>query len=124
LIYVIAVALAVLANWLLPLPWLANPLGEILFAVGWLMVLLGLVIIVSSIRTLGRAKTTVKPHEAATHLVTIGPFSFSRNPIYLGNTTIMVGIGLITGIVWFIVFAIIAAFATQKLAIEPEERHL
>lgn len=124
LIYVVALALAILANWLMPLPWLPNPLGDILFAVGWLMVVLGLAMIVSSIRTLGRAKTTVKPHEAATHLVTNGPFSFSRNPIYLGNTIIMLGIALVSGIVWFVVFGIIAAFATQKLAIEPEERHL
>ncbi len=124
LIYIAAVALAVIANWLWPLPWLSNPLSDFLFAFGWLLVVLALAMIVSAIRTMRRAHTTVKPHEAAEHLVTRGPFSFTRNPIYLGNTIIMLGIGLIAGVVWFIVFAPIAAFATQKLAIEPEERHL
>ena len=124
LIYVSAIALAIIANWLFPLPWIPNPLGEILFAVGLLLCALALAMFVSAIRTLLHAKTTVKPHQAATHLVTKGPFAFSRNPIYLGNTAIMLGLALITGIIWFIIFAIVAAFATQKLAIEPEERHL
>ena len=35
-----------------------------------------------------------------------------------------VGIGLISGIVWFLPLALVAAFATQKLAIEREEKHL
>jgi protein-S-isoprenylcysteine O-methyltransferase Ste14 len=37
---------------------------------------------------------------------------------------LMIGIGLIAGIVWFILLAPVAAFVTQKLAIEREERHL
>jgi protein-S-isoprenylcysteine O-methyltransferase Ste14 len=36
----------------------------------------------------------------------------------------MIGVGLITGIAWFLPLAIVAAFLTQKLAIEREERHL
>ena len=36
----------------------------------------------------------------------------------------MIGIGLIAGSIWFIALALIAAFATQKLAIEREEKHL
>ena len=34
------------------------------------------------------------PNRAADHLVTKGPFSFTRNPIYLGNTMLMIGIGI------------------------------
>ena len=36
----------------------------------------------------------------------------------------MIAIGLIAGSVWFIIMALVAAFATQKLAIEREEQHL
>mgnify|MGYP000231577150 CR=1 FL=1 len=61
---------------------------------------------------------------AATALITDGPFARSRNPIYTGNTMLLTGVGLLTGIAWFILAALIAAFATQKLAIEREERHL
>ena len=48
----------------------------------------------------------------------------TRNPIYVANTLVMIGIALISGIAWFLIFALVAAFLTQKLAIEPEERHL
>ena len=53
-----------------------------------------------------------------------GPFSFTRNPLYLANTTLVLGIGLVLGIAWFLLLAVLAAFTVQKLAIEREERHL
>ncbi|MBX9461410.1 MAG: isoprenylcysteine carboxylmethyltransferase family protein [Aquamicrobium sp.] len=124
IVYIAAVAAAILLNWLVPLPWIPGPLGELLFAVGWLVVGGALAIDITAMRTMARAKTTIMPHRGSDHLVTGGPFSFTRNPIYLGNTMLMIGIGLIAGIVWFILLAPVAAFVTQKLAIEREERHL
>ncbi len=124
IVYVAAVAAAIVLNWLVPLPWIPGPLGELLFAVGWLVVGGALAIDITAMRTMARAKTTIMPHRGSDHLVTSGPFSFTRNPIYLGNTMLMMGIGLIAGIVWFILLAPVAAFVTQKLAIEREERHL
>ena len=124
IVYIAAVAAATLLNWLVPLPWIPGPLSELLFAVGWLVVGGALVIEFSAMRTMARAKTTIMPHRGSDHLVTGGPFSFTRNPIYLGNTMLMIGIGLIAGIVWFILLAPVDAFVTQKLAIEREERHL
>ncbi|TKT79034.1 isoprenylcysteine carboxylmethyltransferase family protein [Aquamicrobium sp. LC103] len=124
LIYLAAIAVSVIAGWLVPLPWFGSPLSEFLFAVGLLVVLGAIAIDVSAMQTMRRAKTTVLPHRASEHLVTSGAFSFTRNPIYLGNTMIMFGIGLISGIAWFLVFGLVAAFVTQKLAIEREEKHL
>src|SRR5258706_94400 len=70
------------------------------------------------------AGTTVRPDRGTDHLVTEGPFSFTRNPLYLAGTILVLGIGLVSGIVWFLLLAVLAAFAVQKLAIEREERHL
>jgi protein-S-isoprenylcysteine O-methyltransferase Ste14 len=69
-------------------------------------------------------RTTILPHRGATNLITEGPFAKSRNPIYVGNTLLVSGAGLLFGIAWLIPAAFIAAFAVQKLAIEREERHL
>ena len=124
LIYLAATALAVLLHYLLPLPWIAGLLGEILFAVGWLLVAAALAIDVAALRAMRRARTTIMPHRASEHLVTAGPFGLTRNPIYVANTMILIGIGLIAGIVWFLIAAPLAAYATTKLAIEGEERHL
>lgn len=124
IIYLAAIALSVIAHVLFPLPWIGAPLSDILFAAGWLAVAATVALEYTAMRTLSRAKTTIMPNRPSEHLVTNGPFSFTRNPIYLGNTLLMIGIGLIAGIVWFLPLALIAAFATQKLAIEREERHL
>lgn len=123
-VYVSAVVFAVLLHWLAPLPWLSGPLSEFLFAVGLLVAAGGLATVVATVRTLGRAGTAVSPIHGAEHLVTRGPFSFTRNPIYLGAATMMIGIGLIARIPWFILLAPVAAFIVQKLAIEREEKHL
>jgi protein-S-isoprenylcysteine O-methyltransferase Ste14 len=123
-IYVVAVAVAIILQWQWPLPWIGSPLSDLLFAIGWLMAAGAVAIDIVAMRTLLRAKTTPLPHRAAEHLVTGGPFAISRNPIYLGNTTLMVAIGLIASSLWFIGLAVVAALLTTQLAIKPEERHL
>jgi len=66
----------------------------------------------------------VAPTKASTALVTDGIYSWTRNPMYLGLSLILVGIGLATGSAWFLVALPIAVFAVTKLAIEPEEVYL
>ena len=66
----------------------------------------------------------MNPNAEPDHLVISGPFGVTRNPMYLANTLLLIGVAFITGIAWFLVFAFIAAFATQKLAIENEEKIL
>ncbi len=124
IIYLVAIAVSIALGLLFPLPWISAPLSDILFAAGWLLVAAMVALDFSAMRTMARAKTTIMPNKASEHLVTTGAFSFTRNPIYLGNTLFMIGVGLITGIAWFLPLAIVAAFLTQKLAIEREEKHL
>jgi protein-S-isoprenylcysteine O-methyltransferase Ste14 len=124
LIYLAAIGLSVLLHYLAPLPWLPSPFADIFFAVGWLFVIGAVAIDISAMRTLHRSRTTILPHRGSDHLVTGGAFSLSRNPIYLANTMIMFGAGFISGILWFFPLGLVAAFATQKLAIEREEKHL
>lgn len=124
IIYLAAIALAVVLGLIYPLPWITEPISDLLFAAGWLAVAGVVAIELSAMRALRRGNTTIRPDRASDHLVTSGAFSFTRNPIYFGNTLLMIAIGLIAGSLWFIVMALIAAFATQKLAIEREEKHL
>ena len=124
IIYLAAIAISFLLGVFCPLPWFAQPLSSILSAIGWLMIAAFVALIISAIRAMRRAGTTVRPDRGTDHLVTDGPFSFTRNPLYLAGTTLVLGIGLVSGIVWFLLLAVLAAFAVQKLAIEREERHL
>jgi protein-S-isoprenylcysteine O-methyltransferase Ste14 len=122
--YLAAIVVSVLLNVFYPLPWFGRPLSGILFVLGWLMIAAFVALNISAIRAMRRAGTTVRPDRGTDHLVTDGPFSFTRNPLYVAGTMLVLGIGLVSGIVWFLLLAILAAFTVQKLAIEREERHL
>jgi protein-S-isoprenylcysteine O-methyltransferase Ste14 len=71
-----------------------------------------------------RRQTNILPHRAAGRLVTTGPFSFTRNPIYVGNATLMAGVGVAFGNLWFVLLGVVSALAVDRLAIRREERHL
>jgi len=57
---------------------------------------IGLVLNALAFREMSRAKTTIIPHQDPNELVTSGIFSWTRNPIYLGD---MFFLG--AGIVWW-----------------------
>jgi len=123
-IYVVAIALSVVLGILYPLPWIGDIFGDLLFGVGWVALFGVAMLWITAIRVMMRAKTTFDPNAEPDHLVTSGPFGITRNPMYLANTLLLIGVAFITGIAWFLLFAFLAAFATQKLAIEKEEKIL
>jgi protein-S-isoprenylcysteine O-methyltransferase Ste14 len=124
IIFLATIVVSVALNAFYPLPWFGQPLSGILSVLGWLMIAAFAGLNISTIRALRRAGTTVRPDRGTDHLVTDGPFAFSRNPIYLAGTMLVLGIGLVWGIVWFLPLAFLAAFAVQRVAIEREEMHL
>lgn len=123
-LYLLAAVVALALHILWPLPWLTAPLSDLLFAVGWLLVFGALALDAGAMLAMYRVRTNIWPHRGANHLVTSGPFAITRNPIYVANTMLMLGLGFILGALWFLLLAPVAAYATQKLAIEREEKHL
>ena len=84
----------------------------------------GIVLMVWGLGTLVRARTNVWPHRQADQLVTAGPFRIWRNPIYMGEVLILLGLAQATYNIWFAILAPVFALAVYKLAILPEEGHL
>jgi protein-S-isoprenylcysteine O-methyltransferase Ste14 len=114
---------AALLGRLAPLPWPglddlpARIIGYGLGAAGVALVAWGLL-------TLRNAGTTMQPHKRVDRLVTHGAFRFRRNPIYMGEVLIFLGLAQVTGNIWFAIIAPAFALAVLVLAILPEERHL
>ena len=109
---------------LLPLPWPAGVWAAALAMLGLLLAAAGLALDLATILAFRHHRTTVLPHRGATSLITDGPFRYSRNPIYVGNTLVVAGAGLAFGVAWLLPAALAGALATQKLAISREEQHL
>ena len=107
---VTAVLIMVALHFLLPVakivPWPYRYLGVPLLTAG-------VVLNVWSDQIFKKAKTTVKPFERSSRLVTEGPYRFSRHPMYLGMVVILIGLGVLLGSVapWVVVpaFVLVAA---------------
>lgn len=124
IIIVSMAALAIILGTSVPLPWLRGPFAEFLAGVGALIVVGGATLAILAVTRFRRVGTPVAPTHAAQRLVTDGPFAISRNPIYLGGVTILIGLALVTHNAWFILAGFAAGIAISLVAIRPEERHL
>lgn len=124
LIVVCTIAIGLILNSVYDLGSPFGIVGELLFGLGAMVILIAILIDISAMRTMRVAKTTIMPHKGSDHLVTKGVFAFSRNPIYLANAMLIFGLGLVFSNYWLCLLMPVAAFATQKLAIEREEKHL
>lgn len=91
---------------------------------GFLLLAIGIAFDVSAIYTMWRARTNILPHRAADRLVTSGPFRFTRNPIYVGNTITLAAMALAFSNLWYAAAAAVMAALVDRLAIRREEAHL
>ncbi len=124
LIYLAAIAVAAALGVFYPLPWIGGLLADLLFVIGLLALLAVAALWFTAFHAMVKARTPLNPNSVPVHLVTTGPFSISRNPIYLANSLLLIGIGLAGGLAWFLISAFAASYAVSKLAIEREEKIL
>ncbi|WP_244432062.1 isoprenylcysteine carboxylmethyltransferase family protein [Rhodopseudomonas sp. B29] len=121
MLLVLAALSAIALGTLWPLPLSG---AEWLCLLGFALLGLGIALDGWAILTMRAAHTTFLPNRGADALVTGGPFRASRNPIYLANTLLLIGIGLAFGNLWFVLMAFVSAVLVDRLAIRREERHL
>lgn len=124
-LFIVAAAIlaAVLLSLIRPVSLNFVPLSFAM-AIGFVVFCLGAVLSVSAIRTLHDRDAPILPTRGARHLVTCGPYRYSRNPMYLGNTLAVLGIGFMLGNVWFLAAGIAAAALTHLVPVPREEQHL
>lgn len=116
-------SVCIVLAWLSRALWAPDlPLG--LIYAGWFVFMAGFLLTVWAAITLSLSKTTVVPHQEAEHLVTGGPFRFSRNPIYLSDLIMLIGISI--GFAAPVGLALVPAlaWAFQRRFILPEEERL
>ncbi len=101
----------------------ASPLlAEVFDVVGYAVMVGGVALMAWAGWTMMRARTPVLPRKGPRVLVTGGPFQFSRNPIYLGESLVLLGwimvVGSIVGVVALPIFMGVIRF--RFIAAEEE----
>jgi protein-S-isoprenylcysteine O-methyltransferase Ste14 len=96
---------------------LARPLGAV-------FLLAGLATNIWGVRTMRGAGTSLNPTQPAKHLVTSGPFQFSRNPLYTGMTLIYLGITNLVNTIWPLIFLPAILLTMRRRVIAREEQYL
>ena len=121
LIYLGPLVLGLLLNRRLPITFLPRRIAR---SVGWLLLSGGVLLISWFERAMQHAGTPTSPYKPVSHMVTEGPFHYSRNPAYLSMTMIYTGIASLANAVWAILLLPMALLVIQRGVIEHEERYL
>lgn len=91
---------------------------------GFLLILFGAAINLWTDWLFKRHETPVKPYLEPESLITSGPFRISRHPMYLGMTSVLLGVTLVHGTVVTFPFPIFYVVLMEVLFIPFEEENL
>ena len=84
----------------------------------------GVLVAILGVWALRQAKTTLNPvnPEKASAIVTGGIYNFSRNPMYLGLTAVLLGWAIWLSVLWLFLGPVVLALYLTRFQIVPEER--
>jgi protein-S-isoprenylcysteine O-methyltransferase Ste14 len=84
----------------------------------------GLTVVLLGVLAFRKARTTVNPVqiENATALVSDGIYRYTRNPMYLGLTTLLTGWAIYLGTIWVFLGPVLLALFIVRFQVIPEER--
>ena len=120
LIYLAALGLGLLLEWLLP----GAELPAAFTWIGIALIVLAVLIDAWFLVTLRRARTPVNPYSPTAALVTSGPFALSRNPAYIGMAVLFTGVALVADAPWALLALPLALLVIHFGVIAREERYL
>ena len=116
-----AIAAGFAARWLAAASFLPSTLSTIL---GPVVTLVAFLLFFWSAYTMHKGEASIPTNEPTDKIVLDGPFSFSRNPIYLSMLLLLVGIGIWANSLWFIGLGAVAFILLSWGVIAREEQYL
>jgi protein-S-isoprenylcysteine O-methyltransferase Ste14 len=119
--FIILLVTSVLLNFVFPVPAFLSP--PFTYS-GFLIIGFGFVMALWSRSLFLKNSTTLQLYEEPTSLVTTGPFRLSRNPIYLGMASILLGVAVVQGTPVALAFPVIFVMLIEFFIIPGEEQNL
>lgn len=92
--------------------------------IGWGLIGAALLLALWAAISFWRARTTVIPRETPDAIVTLGPYRFSRNPIYLADLMILIGWTGVIGSLWPLLLTPLLMTVLSRRFIDGEEAAL
>ncbi len=120
-IYLIALAIGLLVDWLYPVQVFPTPFA---IGIGLLLIAAAGPIMISALRAFSRAKTTFDVRKPTSAIVTNGPYRFSRNPGYVSLTLLYGGIACLVNSLWVLLMVVPTVTVMHFGVIKREERYL
>ncbi|MDP2356690.1 MAG: isoprenylcysteine carboxylmethyltransferase family protein [Beijerinckiaceae bacterium] len=124
IIYTAAFALSWLLQGAAPLVALDGALAIAPKVVGLIFAASGFTLDLAAMTALVRHRTAILPNMGSNALVSSGVYAYTRNPIYLGNTILLIGFAIALRWGWLALAAPITMVFVTMLAIQREEKHL
>ena len=119
-IYFLSIIAGFLIQWMLPI----KILPTFTIVIGLLFIPTALILLVWGSRLFAQAETAVNPDILPSTLVTTGIYKYTRNPMYLGFTSLQIGFAFALNNVWlFITLLPTLTYMTYKV-IHKEETFL
>jgi protein-S-isoprenylcysteine O-methyltransferase Ste14 len=101
-----------------------NGAGAVQITLGVALVVVGVGVVAWGLVTFVRARTAIAPIRPARQLVVTGPYRFTRNPMYVGLTSVYVGVALWLNAAWPLVLLPGVLGSLYVLVIRREEQYL
>lgn len=92
--------------------------------VGAVLVLVGMVLTAFAVAAFRRHDTSIVPHQVPTRMITTGIFARTRNPIYLADVAILLGVVFWLGSVLSLLLVPLFVWILKIRFIGPEEARL
>ncbi len=99
-------------------------LGRAGLVIGLLVVAEAVAIAVWGRQQFVKGGTSLRAEVPSTAILSMGPFRFSRNPLYVSMASLQIGIGIAASMAWVIVLVIPALLVIRYGVIAREERYL
>ncbi len=115
---------AIMLQFLVPLALPEGSFRSLIIVVGVMLSVAGLALVILTRREFAKYAERTDPGNPTHHIMTMGVFAFSRNPMYLGIVIFLTGVALAVDLPWVLVMLLPSTVACHYILIAPEERYL